>query len=117
MNDPSEKRSDRRFPADMLALLGTMVIFGITALFGGFLLPPLSRVSRGDPTLLYVALVLACVGIVLLFMARLPLYRQRRFFTFGPGALVRSHRCIYQWAYVFISCGAFLLVLLHLLIR
>jgi hypothetical protein len=117
MNEPTEKRSDWRVPADMLALFGMFVVLPIGGLLGSFLLPPLTGASRGDPTLLYVALVLTCIGIVLLFIARLPLYRQHRFFTFGPGGLDQKHRRVYEWAYVFIICSAALLVMLHLIIR
>jgi len=101
----------------MLGLFGMMIILAIMALLGGFLLPALSGARRGDRLMLYIALVLAFVGIVLLFVARLPLYRQRRFFTLGPGALDQKHRRIYWWAYIFISSGAVLLVVLYLMAR
>jgi hypothetical protein len=101
----------------MLALLGLGIIPIFFTLFFGFLGAPLFRARRGDPTMLYVALVVAAVGVVLLFMARLPLYRERRFFTFGPGALDQRHRRLYRWAYGFIAAGVVLMVLLHLVMR
>jgi hypothetical protein len=53
----------------------------------------------------------AGAGVVLLFLARLPLYRQRRFFAFGPKLLDESHRRLYRWAYGFICLGGLLLLL------
>ncbi len=112
MNKPNRDRSEWHFPADILAIFAMTVVPIILALAGGFLFTPLFRARRGDPTMLYIAVVLAAVGIVLLFIARFPLYRQRRFFSLGPGALDPKHRRIYWWAYVFIGCSGVMLVLL-----
>lgn len=56
-----------------------------------------------------VALVVAAVGVALIFYAKLPLYRQRRFFTFGSGALPESRRFAYRWGY---RCVLFTVALL-----
>ena len=57
------------------------------------------------------------VGTVLLFFARLPLYRQRRFLVFGPRELDKRHRRLYWWAYRFIAASIVLLVVLILIVR
>ena len=49
------------------------------------------------------------IGAVLLFVARLPLYKQRRFWTIGPMPLDRKHRRIYWLTYVFVVTGLLLL--------
>jgi hypothetical protein len=56
-----------------------------------------------------VALVVAAVGVALIFYAKLPLYRQWRFFTFGSGALPESRRLPYRWGY---RCVLFAVALL-----
>jgi hypothetical protein len=48
-----------------------------------------------------VAMVFAVVGIVLLAYARFPLYRQRRFFEFGLGAIPEDRKKAYWWAWRF----------------
>ena len=58
----------------------------------------------------------ATVGAVLLFLARLPLYRQRVFFTFGSRLLDARHKRLYRMAYGFIGI-ALLLLLVVLLVR
>lgn len=110
MNAPKIKPSNWHFPPDFLAMLGTLFGALFFATFSGLVLPPLFRARKGDTTVLWVALALAAIGIVLLFIARLPLYRQRRFFTFGPGALDKRHRRIYLGAYCFIVTSAALLL-------
>jgi hypothetical protein len=55
------------------------------------------------------------IGIILLFFARLPLYRQGRFWTFGPQHLDRSHRRLYWVAYLLVAaCILLFLILLFL---
>jgi hypothetical protein len=61
-----------------------------------------------------IAIGLGIIGIVLLFLARLPLYRQKRFFVFGPKHLDAAHRKLYQAAYAFVWISVFLLLLLKL---
>jgi len=47
----------------------------------------------------FAALTIATLGIALLVYAKLPLYRQGRFFTFGSRALPESRRAFYRWGY------------------
>jgi hypothetical protein len=56
-----------------------------------------------------VALCIAAVGVSLIFYSKLPLYRERRFFTFGSGALPETRRAFYRWGY---RCAIFAVALL-----
>src|ERR1035437_6958326 len=56
----------------------------------------------------------AALGASLIFYAKLPLYRQRRFFTFGPKALPKQRRPFYRWGYTCAFLGALLLACLLL---
>ena len=62
-------------------------------------------VRRGDLSFLVVSFGVCLTGVLLLFFARLPLYRQRRWFTFGPRHLTGIHRRIYFVAYGFLVIG------------
>ena len=56
-----------------------------------------------------IGLAVAAVGVSLIFYAKVPLYRQRRFFTFGSGALPQGRRPFYRWGY---RCVIFAVALL-----
>lgn len=56
-----------------------------------------------------IGLVVAAIGVSLILYAKIPLYRQRRFFTFGSGALPESSRLFYRWGY---RCVIFAVALL-----
>jgi hypothetical protein len=73
-------KSDWAFPVDLAALI-SMPIFSILGILFAI---QIHRTSQGDPTLLVLAVALGLAGACLLFAARLPLYRQRKFFSFGP---------------------------------
>ena len=60
-----------------------------------------------------VALLLGAGSIGLLVYAKLPLYRERRFFTFGARALPEQRRPFYRWGY---RCAMFSVVLLACLL-
>jgi hypothetical protein len=78
----SKRRSDWYVPADWLAFLGMLVIIPSVALLGSMLLPALARLKTADVGTLYALGVGAGIlGVLLLFAARLPLYRARRFWT------------------------------------
>lgn len=61
-------------------------------------------------TLIWIGFASAIIGVVLLFLARLPLYRQGRFLTIGPRDLDESHRRLYFWAYRFLIPSVCLLI-------
>ena len=56
-----------------------------------------------------IGLVIAAIGVFLIFYAKIPLYRQRRFFAFGSGALPERRRRFYRWGY---RCVTFAVALL-----
>ena len=59
------------------------------------------------------ALLLGAVSIGLLLYAKLPLYRERRFLTFGARALPEQRRPFYRWGY---RCALLSVVLLACLL-
>ena len=61
-----------------------------------------------------ISLAVAVVGVSLIFYAKIPLYRKRRFFTFGSGALPESRRPFYRWGYRCIILAVALLLYLLL---
>lgn len=109
MND---RKSYWRIPRDWMVLLpicfGPVIIGMILAIF----LPVLSGARQGDPALVLTAVASALVGIVLLLVAKLPLYRQGMLFTLGAKALPSWRRMLYAVAYVLLGLSAGLLLLL-----
>ena len=105
-------RSDWYIPPDSVLLFGLYFIFLPVSVLIATLLPALSAARHGDPSLLYASMAFAMIGIILLFFARLPLYKQHRFFTFGSKALPPLHRKLYRAAYVLICIAVVLMVLL-----
>jgi hypothetical protein len=61
-----------------------------------------------------IGLFIAGVGVSLIFYSKLPLYRLRRFFTFGSAALPESRRPFYRRGYRCILFAAALLLCLLL---
>jgi bacteriorhodopsin len=117
MSDGKRKLSDWYVPAELAGMF-VLPFIALIGILAAMFLPLLNQARRrGDATLVYVALLFGIVGIMLLFFARLPLYRQRRFFTFGSRALDDRHKRLYRWAYRLIGVCAFLLVALILTLR
>jgi hypothetical protein len=111
----SKRSSNWYVPFDVLFLLLT---FPSIVILSGILLPLLARFKSGHLTgVFYLALSVGAVGAVLLFFARLPLYRKRQFFAFGPRRLDAVHRKFYWAAYAFIAVSVLLLVLIWLRLR
>src|SRR6266446_475512 len=94
MSSPPDKHgySLRKFPPDILTALGLPIV--VIALLVSWVL------SIHGVAWFWAAGVsfsVALFGAFLLFLAKLPLYRQDRFFTFGIHVLpVTSHR-FYRW--------------------
>lgn len=101
------------FSADM----AFVIMLPTIAILAGLVTPALSKARHGDSTLFIVALTLVFVGLVLLSVAKLPLYREKRFFTIGVEPLPESCRKVYRAAWVFTATGLLILLLLNVLIR
>lgn len=87
------------------------------AALGGMVVPGLMAAgNKGDMTLFWIAACLACIGVVILFLARRPLYRERRYWQFGPRGLDALHKRLYLWAWCFLGVGIFLLSLLLIVV-
>jgi len=108
MNALNERKDPHRwFLPPMLILCVVPLISGLLAGSG---LHVVNAARVGQWWLPASALVFAGIGIVLLFVSKLPLYRQRRVFTFGPRLLDERHRRLYRWSYRFIAVGVLLMV-------
>jgi hypothetical protein len=117
----SKKRSDWYLPEEVLGFLASIflmpaigVIAGLTAML---LLSATSLRNMDVARLFWAGLGTGIFGVVLLFLARLPLYRQRRFWTFGPRELDRSHRRLYWLAYLFVLASIGLLAVIWFGVR
>src|SRR4051812_4395602 len=92
------KTSSSRFPADLAALLGcSYVLLPIAILSTWAAMAIYSTTRTGDLNMPIVGGAFGAIGVVILFFARLPLYRQGRFFSFGPSELDPLHRRLYIW--------------------
>jgi len=94
MNTSPDKHdySLRNFPADILAALGLPI--AAIALLASWVL------SIHGVAWIWAAgasFSVAVLGAVLIFIAKLPLYRQRRFLTFGIQALPVTSHGYYRW--------------------
>ena len=110
MHASRDKDSYPLFSPELVILFGPALV----AITAGLILVIFHRTKQGDSTFIFAALALALCGVVLLFFAKLPLYRQRKFFAFGPRLLNRRHRKLYRWGYCFIGASALLLIILNL---
>jgi MFS family permease len=61
-----------------------------------------------------IGLAIAAVGVYLIVYAKLPLYQQRRFLTFGSRALPERRRPFYRWGYRCVLFAVALLLCLFL---
>ena len=114
----SKKRSDWYLPEEVLGLLSTLFLVPAIAVLAGLLLPSITTLQHADVSRLFsVGLAAGVCGVVLLFFARLPLYRQRRSFAFGPRELDRFHRRLYWMAYLVVLASIGLLVIVWFRMR
>src|SRR5262245_24811550 len=82
----------RNFPLDLLAVSGFPVVIvagGVSSLLS----------ARGTTWVVaaVASLSVALLGAALIFVAKLPLYRERRFFSFGFRAIPESRHGFYRW--------------------
>ena len=91
------------FPGDLAALVSLPFI----TLAFSFLFTWLTSPAA----IIWVAALPGFVGLVMLIRARLPLYRQHQFLSFGPRGLDAAHRRLYWKAYAFIAVSVAALTL------
>jgi hypothetical protein len=102
----SKRNSDWYIPPDW----GMFIVIPCVAVLSSLLLPVVAQLKTADIRVLYgLGLGAGVIGAVLLFVGRLPLYEQRRFWTIGPMPLDRKHRRIYWLAYAFVVASLLLL--------
>ena len=105
----------RHLPEEVRGFLGSIFFVPLVsaiAMLAAVLIPSAAALRRIEVGRLFaVGLAAGIVGVILLFFARLPLYRQHRFWTVGPRALDRLHRRLYWLAYLCVLAGIGLLVL------
>jgi hypothetical protein len=111
MSMPPDKQdySLRNFPPDIFAALGLPI--AITAIFFSWFL---SVHGTAWICMAAVSFGIAVLGAVLLFIAKLPLYRQKRFLTFGIQALPESSHAFYRWGCRCANLGCVLMFFLWL---
>lgn len=105
-------KSDWKLPKDMLVLFSVSFVVPSGTIFLACFLPMFSKARRGDPTLFWITVSIAIVGVVLLFIAKLSIFRQGKFFTFGTKVLPEKHKKIYRFAYCLIVASMIIMLLL-----
>jgi len=117
--DPYVRQFFRALGPATIGSMGTQVALFADTIIATFLpVGALSALYYADRlNQLPIGVIGIAIGTVLLFLARLPLYRQRRFLTFGPKELDERHRRVYWWAYRFIGASVLLLVVLLFVLR
>src|SRR5437867_721336 len=87
-------------PAEQWITVWGLVVIAVVGILTSQLLSFFSRLTGTPWIWCYgIGLVVAAVGAALVFYAKLPLYRLRRFSTFGSRALPESRRSFYRWGY------------------
>lgn len=102
-------------PADQWITVWGMLVIAVVGILGSPLLLFFSGLTGTQWIWCYgIGLAVAPLGVSLIFYAKLPLYRQRRFFTFGSGTLPERRRSFYRWGYRCVAFAAALLLCLLL---
>ena|ERR1700693_649741 len=115
MSEGNRKKIPAIMHSDIPNLLGILVVLPLTAIITAMILPALSFVrSVHLIEAFWVTLIVAGIGVGLLFWARLPLYRQGKYFSFGSRALPPSSVPFYRAAYVLLIPSVLFLLLLAL---
>jgi hypothetical protein len=114
----SKKSSDWYISPDWIAQFSLLLIIPTIAILASILLPVLSSLKAADAlNLFYSGLGIGSIGIMLLFFARFPLYRQRKFLAFGPRELPAFHRKLYWLAYLLVVASVLLLAVVWLKVK
>lgn len=79
----------------------------VSASAAHFLIPLLTGPPASRWLLVFTAAcAFSVTGALLILRAKLPVYGQRRFFTFGPGALPTNRLTAYRWGWILVLGGA-----------
>jgi len=106
-----ETKKPNMYAPALIGFFGFYFVVPAIAILSGDFLDLLASFKSGDVLgIFYTALALGMLGTVLLFLARLQLYRKRQFLTFGPGSLIGIHRNLYLVAYLFVAVSILLFV-------
>jgi hypothetical protein len=105
---------DWYMPPDIGSFLGPVVL--VFCLFAAMHQDAMAKVG-GNTALFRFVMLTAGLGVGLLFLARWPLYRQGRIFSYGPRHLDRLHRNLYFLAYLFIVPSILFLTFLTVFLR
>ena len=112
-----DPKSDWYIPPDWRFILSWHFVVMPAAILAAMFTVALSNAAQGSTTLLWVALAIGAAGVVMLFFARLPLYRQRKFLSFGPKALPPGRKKLYWLSYGFIGTSIAILSLLLVIVN
>jgi len=110
-------RSESYLGRHWLWLLGFQTLPIVIAIVVGLMLTGFVRAKQGDSFLVWIAVILALVGLILLFLAKLPLYRKGRLFTFGSKSMPEKSGRVYRIAYALIGLGVVTMMLLLAVLR
>ena len=115
MNEERRNKVPPIMHSDIPGLLGFWLITPLIGILIALILPTVSFAQNGHLVgAFWITLAMAAIGVGLLFWARLPLYRQGKYFSFGSRALPRSSVLIYRTAYVLLIPSIVFLFLLFL---
>jgi uncharacterized membrane protein YidH (DUF202 family) len=109
-------KSDWKFSPDILFTLTLCAgpIIGVS--FLAWFFHEITNVRRGNLTLFWIAVSVAIIGLSLLFTAKLSLYRQNKFFTFGSKTLAEKHKIVYRIAHYLIVASMLIMLLLMVML-
>ncbi len=106
----NSERSNRRFPADLGALLFPQPILVGWIILTTVAFCDLDNFLRSSAEeIFWSGFGLGMLGIVILFFARLPLYCQGKFFSIGPKQLPSFHKRLYWIAYAIVAAAVVVL--------
>jgi len=80
-------------------------------LLTGFMGALMGTKLYGKPSIaLWVPFIILVVGVVLLFISKLSLYRKGIYDSFGPGQMTKAYATLYKTAYVLLGFGVLILL-------
>jgi len=117
--EPMNKRnSDWYIPPDWRCLLAVSFLPACIAILAAMILPLEAKLQTANLWTLYgLGLCAGVASVVMLLIARKPLYKERHFWTIGPKWLDRKHRRIYWLSYAFVAVSLLLLSVVWLRAR